>query len=286
MSKTLSDIRVKIDKIDDKVHDLLMERASLVSSIAEAKRKSNLQMVQPAREAKMIRRLLARHSGPLPRQAVVRIWRELVGAVALLQTGLTVVVYADEHGNPHWDMAKDYFGSIVPMKKINSRAGAVGAVRNEDASFGVLPWPELDQNDAWWVHLFDQHSQKMSVICALPYGHHGSKTAQNLSHRSLVVSKFEFLPSDDDYTFLGLELSISISRTRIVERLSELGLHIVNLYSSKSSARPAYNAHLVEARGYIAPDSPLLDDIRQMFEGECRYCGVVGGYPAVPELDE
>ena len=29
MSKTLSDIRVKIDKIDDKVHDLLMERASL-----------------------------------------------------------------------------------------------------------------------------------------------------------------------------------------------------------------------------------------------------------------
>lgn len=286
MSKTLSDIRVKIDKIDDKVHDLLMERASLVSSIAEAKRKSNLQMVQPAREAKMIRRLLARHNGPLPRQAVVRIWRELVGAVALLQTGLTVVVYADDQGNPHWDMAKDYFGTIVPMKKINSRAGAIGSVRNDEASFAVLPWPELDQNDAWWVHLFDQHSEKMSILCALPYGSHGRKSTQNPTHRSLVVSKFEFLPSDDDYTFLGLDLRVSVSRTRVVERLAEHGLTVVNLYSSKSSARPDYNAHLVEARGYIAPDSPLLDALRQTFDADCRYCGVVGGYPAVPELDE
>ncbi len=286
MSKTLSDIRVKIDKIDDTVHDLLMERASLVSSIAEAKRKSNLQMVQPAREAKMIRRLLARHSGPLPRQAVVRIWRELVGAVALLQTGLTVAVFSEDDGNPQWDMAKDYFGTIVPMKRINSAAGAIGAVRNDEASFAVMPWPELDQKAAWWSHLFEQHSETMSIICALPYGMHAKKGSATITHRALVVSKFEFLPSDEDYTFVGLELSATISRTKIVERLTELGLSTVNLYSSKSTRRADSNVHLVEARGYIASDAALLETIRQAFEGECSYIGVVGGYPAVPELDE
>lgn len=286
MSKTLSDIRVKIDKIDDTVHDLLMERASLVSSIAEAKRKSNLQMVQPAREAKMIRRLLARHSGALPRQAVVRIWRELVGAVALLQTGLTVIVFSEDEGLPQWDMAKDYFGTIVPMKRINSVAGAIGAVRNDEASFAVMPWPELDQKVAWWSNLFEQPNEKMSIICALPYGQHGKKSSGGIAHRALVVSKFEFLPSDDDLTFLGLELSATVSRTRIVERLSELGLSIVNLYSSKSTRAADANVHLVEARGYVAADSPVLDTIRQAFEGDCTYIGVVGGYPAVPELDE
>lgn len=285
MSKMLSDIRVKIDKIDDKVHDLLMERASLVSSIAEAKRKSNLQMVQPAREAKMIRRLLARHKGPLPKQAVVRIWRELVGAVALLQTGLTVVVFSEDEGWPQWDMAKDYFGTIVPMKRISGAAGAISAVRNDEASFAVMPWPELDQQAAWWAHLFEQPGERMSVICALPYGMPG-KGNGGFSRRALVVSKFEFLSSEDDYSFIGLELSSSISRTRIVERLTEIGLAVANLYSSKSARRADANVHLAEVRGFVASDAAVLDTVRQAFEGECSYIGVLGGYPAVPELDD
>ncbi|MCB1591417.1 MAG: chorismate mutase [Alphaproteobacteria bacterium] len=285
MSKTLNDIRAKIDEIDNTVHDLLMERASLVFSIAEAKRKSNLQMVQPAREARMIRRLLERHEGPLPRQAVVRIWRELVGAVALLQTGLTVIVFSEEEGSAQWDMAKDYFGTIVPMKKTNSASGAIGAVRSDESSFAVLPWPELDQQDAWWANLLEQPGEKISIICALPYGLHG-KNGGGLSHRALVVSKFEYLPSDDDYSFIGLELSSSISRTRVVERLGKMGLDIVNLYSSKFPSRVNSTVHLVEAKGYIASDNEILDKIRQAFEGDCRCVGVLGGYPAVPELDE
>ena len=75
MSKKLEKIREKIDKLDNQIHDLLMERADLVSDVAAEKRKHNLQIVHPAREAMMVRRLLKRHKSVLPEAAVVRIWR-------------------------------------------------------------------------------------------------------------------------------------------------------------------------------------------------------------------
>jgi chorismate mutase/prephenate dehydratase len=156
MTQELSEIRIKIDAIDNQVHDLLMERASLVSSVAAAKRKEGMQIVQPAREARMIRRLLKRHKGPLPEATIVRIWRELVGSVSLLQTGLNVAVASNQGHSDFWDMARNYFGSAVPMKKINGNSNTVSAVREGEVSFGVLPWPELETSQAWWVHLFDR----------------------------------------------------------------------------------------------------------------------------------
>ena len=109
MSKSLEEIRKQIDAIDNQVHDLLMERASLVSSVALAKKESGLQIVQPAREARMMRRLLARHEGPLPKKTIIRIWRELVGSVSLLQTGLNVVISDEGDSHTYWDMAKKLF---------------------------------------------------------------------------------------------------------------------------------------------------------------------------------
>ena len=38
--------------------------------------------LRPGREAMVLRRLLGRHSGPFPRGALVRLWREIMGAAA------------------------------------------------------------------------------------------------------------------------------------------------------------------------------------------------------------
>jgi len=105
MSQKLDDIRKKIDALDNQIHDLLMERADLIIGVTEEKKKNNIPVVQPAREAVMIRRLLARHRGPLPEAAIIGIWRELVGAVSLLQTGLKVAVSAAPNDAYCWDMA-------------------------------------------------------------------------------------------------------------------------------------------------------------------------------------
>ena len=44
-SQTLDDIRQKIDALDNRIHDTLMERADLVLKIGEEKRKKGIQIV-------------------------------------------------------------------------------------------------------------------------------------------------------------------------------------------------------------------------------------------------
>jgi chorismate mutase/prephenate dehydratase len=284
MAQELGDIRKKIDSIDNQVHDLLMDRASLVSSVAAAKRKEGLQIVQPAREARMIRRLLARHKGPLPQATIVRIWRELVGSVSLLQTGLNVVVSGTHTQSDHWDMAKNYFGSAVPMRKINNDSATVSAVSEGDASFGVVPWPELESPDPWWVHLFDQQNEPVSIICALPYGAEKESTSKP-SQKALIVSKIDFMPSDDDVSFVGLRLSGDVSRTKISTAFSKAGFDMLNMYNARNTEKGVY-LYLVEVRGYLACRQPYTEfqKIADQLDGLCLLMESFGGYPVIPEL--
>ena len=68
---TLGDVRAELDRIDDALHDLLMERAAVVGRLAEGRLKGPA-VLRPGREAAILRRLLARHRGALPPAAVVR----------------------------------------------------------------------------------------------------------------------------------------------------------------------------------------------------------------------
>src|SRR6185437_12724944 len=80
MSRTvpLEDLRRRIDEIDDQIHDLLMRRAELVEAIGNSKKSENAPVLRPGREARILRRLVARHRGRLPRSVLVRLWRELL----------------------------------------------------------------------------------------------------------------------------------------------------------------------------------------------------------------
>ena len=279
MSKSLEDLRDKIDALDNKIHDVLMERAALIADVAEEKRKKNLPFVQPAREATMIRRLLSRHEGPLPAKAVVNIWRELVGAVSLMQTGLKVSVSMEKGKVGPWEMAKDYFGSVVPMIKSSSPLVAVSSVRDNESSFAVLPWPHDGEEKPWWTFLFTQQDQeKMRIVCALPYGSVDGEIASN-DDRALVVSKVDFMPSGHDHSFIALEVDHSVSRTRIMDVLKKLKIETLGLMSKTSKTK---SLHLVEVNHYIDCDSPVLTQIVEKLEGLDARCVSLGGYPVPP----
>src|SRR5207237_3184930 len=69
MSVTPSDLkglRRRLDEIDDKLQDLLIDRAAIVSQVAASKKDRNQPAFQPAREADIIRRLVGRHRGAFP----------------------------------------------------------------------------------------------------------------------------------------------------------------------------------------------------------------------------
>lgn len=289
MSESLEEIRKKIDAIDNQVHDLLMERASLVSSVAHAKKESGMQIVQPAREARMMRRLLARHEGPLPKKTIIRIWRELVGSVSLLQTGLNVVISDEGDSHTYWDMAKNYFGSAVPMHVSKGQQSVISEILEDKSSFAVLPWPELDQEMPWWSHLFNRQNQdqrELSIIGGLPYEKTGMDNSSEVFEKALVVSKMKFMPSDMDNSFIGLELKADISRARVKEKAEQSGLEVINLFSGTLSHNTSVKVHLVQVKGYVDDESNSISKLRESFDEECYYCHAMGGYPVIPDINE
>ncbi len=279
MSEKLKEIRKTIDTLDNAIHDVLMERADLIDDIVSEKRKHNLQFVHPAREARMIRRLLARHRGVLPEKAVIRIWRELVGAVSLMQSGMKVsVCYTADSGAHLWDLAKDYFGSVVTMQKYPSALAGVSSVRENEASFAVLPWPSEGEADPWWSYLFYQEKE-IKIVCALPFGYAENDTLEN---RALVAARINFDSSGEDHSFIGIEADHSVSRGRIVDVFKAIELDVMGIQSRRVPDNQASTLHLVEVNDYISADDERLNTFAEKFEeGHVDY-RLLGGYAVSP----
>src|SRR5437660_3381988 len=143
MSDTPSDLeqlRRRIDEIDDRLQDLLIERIDIVSRVAARKRSDGgVAAHQPAREAEIIRRLVSRNHGDLPPATLVRMWRELLGATVQLQSGLSIAVYAPPEAPGFWDLARDHYGSHTPMLPYRTAGQVIRAVTEGQAALGVLP---------------------------------------------------------------------------------------------------------------------------------------------------
>ena len=280
-SPNLDEIRQKIDALDNRIHDTLMERAELVLKVGEEKRKNNIQIVQPAREARMIRRLLGRHKGVLPEMAVVRIWRELVGAVSLLQTGLKVIVaQGDAAQTDSWDLARDYFGSCLPMQKASTAVSAIAALKENKATFAVVPWPATEDEQPWWVFLGPNAPEPMQIIIALPHGQ--DPETSNTDNRALVISKSGFDDSGEDNSFLIIQCEPGVSRARLVDVAQKAGLTALGLSSKRNGSASMPALHLMEVKDYIAKDDKRIKDFIAGLEDPGANVFCVGGYPVPP----
>src|SRR5215469_14272738 len=100
---TLKGLREEIDRIDDGLHDLLMRRAEVSHAIAKVKQPvagpngSPIPALRPAREAAILRRILARHKGDLPPRVLARVWREIIAASLRVQNKFHLHVYAADN---------------------------------------------------------------------------------------------------------------------------------------------------------------------------------------------
>ena len=144
----LEELRRRIDEIDDRLHALVIERAEIIATVADAKRKNgDLAALQPDREAEIIRRLARRHRGAFPVAALVRIWREILSATVRLQNHFAVAVYAPAESPGLWDLARDHYGSMTPLSAMASASACVRAVAEGTVDVAILPVP-ADGEDA------------------------------------------------------------------------------------------------------------------------------------------
>lgn len=280
MSADASDLellRRRIDDIDDRLQDLLIERAEIVASVGAHKRgQGALPAHQPARETEIIRRLLRRGKGAFPAATLVRMWRELLAATVRMQGSFAVAVYAPPQMPGYWDLARDHYGSHTPMISCRSTNHVIGAVTEGQAAVGVLPMPSDDDSDPWWRHLMSTDENAPHVIARLPFGARGNARTDGAG--ALVIGRGIEQPTGEDRTLITIEHALDVSRARIVSTLSDLGLSCTFMTSSEH----ADGAHtLIEIDGFVAPDDPRLHRFRAQLDKALYRMLRLGSY-AVP----
>ena len=193
---SLARTRRRIDAIDDAIHDLLMRRAAAAAEIRRAKGAGPVW--RPAREARVLRRLLARHEGSFPGSTVVRIWREIMSAMVRLQGDFRVAL-PDNHPACR-DAAREHFGIDATLSLHESPRTVLAAVRQADAAVGVLPAPEDDEASPWWTVLADMRKNRPVVCAALPFASSGSA--------ALCVASAAPEESGDDRTLIAVPAAL------------------------------------------------------------------------------
>jgi chorismate mutase / prephenate dehydratase len=272
----LADLRRHIDEIDDRLHDLLIERAAIVGRVAASKKNGDVAFYQPAREAEILRRLAARHRGALPFASVVRIWREMLAATVRIETPFAVAVSAPAEAQGLWDLARDHFGSHTPMSAYRSIGQVIRAVTEGQASVGILPMPQEGDSDPWWRHLLSEDNDAPRVIARLPFGPRGNARSDGAD--ALAIGSGKQLETGADRTLFAAESAADISRARFLGMLSSLDL-ACTFFASWEHAEGAVN--LVEIDGFVPPSDPRLAAFRARLGKALYRLLPFGGY-AVP----
>jgi chorismate mutase-like protein len=265
----LEDLRRRLDAIDNGLHDLLIERAEIVSRVGDHKRTNRLSFYQPAREAEIIRRLAARHRGPFALGSLVRIWRELLAAGVSLEAPFAVAVYAPPDAPGFWDLARDHFGSGTPLSAYASIGGVICAVAAAPASAGVLPLPQEGEADPWWRHLLSQDKAMPWVIARLPFGPRGN--ARGGGAGALVIGHGAPQATGRDRTLIVAETA-EIGRARMLGLLAALDLDCTFCACCDPTSA------LIELDGFVPPDEPRLERFRTQLGPNLHRLVPLGGY--------
>src|SRR5437763_4033140 len=167
-SKTpsLAELRREIDRIDEAMHGLLMERGEIIDRLISVKQTQETgSAFRPAREADMMRRLVDRHKGILPLDTVESIWRVIISTFTYVQAPFSV--HADlSAGDAHMrDSARFHFGFTVPFVAHMGAAAVVAAVSESKGDLGLVPAFAAPAG-AWWDALEFETAPK--IIARLP----------------------------------------------------------------------------------------------------------------------
>ncbi len=267
-------LRAELDRLDDQLHDGLMQRALVVEQVAEAGKRGAF---RPGREASIIRRLLRRHSGGLPAQALVRIWRELLAGTTAMQGPFTVAVCEADAGAGFTQAAREHFGALTPLRVYRSPAQAMAEVSGGSASVAVLPYPSETETprDAWWTALLQKDEPRIYVVARLPFWTRRAEGAPNA--QSLVIAAIAPDASERDRSLLGLEVDRGVSRARLTQALIAAGLPPGSVILRRDNGAQVAHA-LVEVDGHVTDDDPRLAGI----DAALRRPVVLGAY-AIPE---
>jgi len=165
---TLDDLRQEIDRIDETMHRLLMERGEIIDRLISVKKSQESgSAFRPQREADMMRRLVKRHKGILPLDTAESIWRVIISTFTYVQAPFSVHADLSAGDALMRDSARFHFGFTVPFIPHMGAAGVVAAVSASKGDLGLVAAVPVAGAGAWWSALEFDAAPK--IIARLPF---------------------------------------------------------------------------------------------------------------------
>ena len=138
--EALAAVRGRIDAVDEKIQQLLNERARLAQQVGISKSRDGrtIDFYRPEREAEVLRRVRVRNRGPLRDEEVLRLFREIMSACLAQQEPLKVA-YLGPEATFSQTAVLTHFGHSVRALPLGSIDEVFQEVESAAADFGVVP---------------------------------------------------------------------------------------------------------------------------------------------------
>lgn len=186
--RPLDQIRADIDALDAELVRLLSRRAELAQEVGRVKGTDGRPFFTPERERAIYQRLAEINPGPLTREQLQAVFREIISAARAAEQPLRVAFWGPEGTFSH-RAALQTFGASVALVPAESITDAVLAVERGEADYAVAPI----ENSVGGVipETLDLFAETRVRVCAetfVPITHHLVSLAGDLSQVKRVFA--------------------------------------------------------------------------------------------------
>lgn len=156
-------LRKKIDKLDQQLVYLLSKRAALSRETGKLKRKRGRGAYVPDRESQVLSHVARMNRGPLSRQSLEAIWREVMSASLSLE-GVPKIAYLGPAYTFTHQASLKKFGSSVEYVPCDTISDVFAEVENNRSDYGVVPVENSTEGAIH--HTFDMFIESDLKICS------------------------------------------------------------------------------------------------------------------------
>jgi len=139
--KSLDDIRLQIDQLNQQLVELISQRAQLSLTVADIKKQQGDDAVfyRPEREAQILRELIKKNPGPLSDQNLAMIFRDIMSGSLALQSPRRVAFLGPKGTFSHAAVLK-HFGPAVTLCPTLEIAHTFQQVEKKQAHYAIVPF--------------------------------------------------------------------------------------------------------------------------------------------------
>ena len=134
----LDEWRSRINNLDNQILALLNQRAEAALKIGDLKRKRDVPVYVPEREAEVVRRVVEANPGPLNTEMIRAVWREVLSACRAVEAPVTIAFLAPMGTFTH-QAALQRFGESAVYRPARSMPEIFDDVERGHADYGVVP---------------------------------------------------------------------------------------------------------------------------------------------------